>query len=194
MNAPSRIAEADSTWSAALSHRHLRAGWIGLLVFLTLGIGLETLHGLKLGFYLDPRHTARRLMWTLAHSHGTLFSLVNIAFAVTVHRLRSTQDRLLRFASAGLLGGLLVLPLGFFLGGFGLYGGDPGIGVFLVPVGALLMLAGAGAVVMLLPRAGNKVPRPVMGGETRGEAQLAASSDTEGKLRTGRPPGQAGRK
>jgi len=36
--------------------------------------------------------------------------------------------------------GSWVLPLGFFLGGFGLHGGDPGLGVLLVPVGALLLL------------------------------------------------------
>ena len=32
-----------------------------------------------------------------------------------------------------LLGALVLLPLGFFLGGVFIYGGDPGIGVILVP-------------------------------------------------------------
>jgi len=36
----------------------------------------------------------------------------------------------------------VLLPLGFFLGGFFTHGGDPGIGVFLVPAGELLLIAG----------------------------------------------------
>jgi hypothetical protein len=34
------------------------------------------------------------------------------------------------------------LPGGFFLGGVSFYSGDPGLGVLLVPVGAVLLLAG----------------------------------------------------
>ena len=37
----------------ALSRHHLRFGWWSLLVFLSLGIALETLHGFKIGWYLD---------------------------------------------------------------------------------------------------------------------------------------------
>jgi hypothetical protein len=62
-----------------LIHRHLRAGWWGLLIYLGLGIALEMLHGFKIGFYLDVSNHTRRLMWTLAHAHGTLLALVNIA-------------------------------------------------------------------------------------------------------------------
>jgi hypothetical protein len=39
-----------------------------------------------------------------------------------------------------LLGASVLLPGGFFLGGLFLYGGDPGLGVLLVPLGALLLL------------------------------------------------------
>src|SRR5919202_447006 len=42
-----------------LARRHHLIGWWGLLVFLSLGIGLETLHGFKAGFYLDPPHRLR---------------------------------------------------------------------------------------------------------------------------------------
>ena len=34
-----------------------------------------------------------------------------------------------------------MLPGGFFLGGLVIYAGDPGIGILLVPVGAVLLLA-----------------------------------------------------
>jgi hypothetical protein len=36
-------------------------------------------------------------------------------------------------------------PLGFFLGGLRLYGGDPGPAIILAPVGGLFMLGGVGA-------------------------------------------------
>ena len=127
-------------------------GWWGLLLFLTLGIVLETLHGLKTEYYVDPSHSTRRLVWILAHSHGTLFSLINIAFALSLSHARALSSGLLRNASAGLLGGLLLLPLGFFLSGVKLYGGDPGLGILLVPVGAIALLVGVASFLYALAR------------------------------------------
>jgi hypothetical protein len=75
----------------SVSGRNLRFGWWSLLVFLSLGGLLETLHGFKVGWYVG-------LIWS----------------------------------------GIL-LPLGFFLGGVVTYGGDPGLGVWLVPIAALLL-------------------------------------------------------
>ena len=57
------------------SDRHLRFGWRSLFVFLVLGVVLETLHGFKLGWYLDVGAEMRRLMFTLAHAHGTLLAM-----------------------------------------------------------------------------------------------------------------------
>src|SRR5262245_34742984 len=48
-----------------LAHRHHCVGWLGLLVFLSLGVLLEGLHGFKIGLYLDPGNRIRREMWTL---------------------------------------------------------------------------------------------------------------------------------
>lgn len=140
-----RPGDRPADLTVRLSRRHLMIGWIGLVVFLTLGIVLESLHGLKAGYYLDTRNVTRRLMWTLAHAHGTLFSLVNIVFALCLSRLTAPRERRLRLASAGLGGALALMPLGFFLGGLKLYGGDPGPGILLVPLGAVLLLVGAGA-------------------------------------------------
>ncbi len=39
---------------------HLRFGWWSLLVFLLLGLVLETLHGFKIGWYLDVSNSIRR--------------------------------------------------------------------------------------------------------------------------------------
>src|SRR5262245_7315436 len=124
-----------------IARRHQRIGWWGLLLFLTLGLVLETLHGFKVGAYLDPEHRNRRLMWTLAHAHGTLISLVNVAFAATVvHFGRWTRARL-RLASFFLIDALLLLPTGFFLGGVWHTETDPWLGVLLAAVLRLIAVA-----------------------------------------------------
>ena len=70
--------------AAVLTGRHIRFGWFALLLFATLGIILETMHGFKIGWYLDVGNETRRLMWRLAHAHGGLLAIVNIAFALTL--------------------------------------------------------------------------------------------------------------
>ncbi len=123
--------------ASPLPARHVRLGWWTLLVFLTLGIGLEALHGLKVDFYLDLANETRRLMWTLAHAHGVLLGLVHVAFAVTLRG--SAEAGWQRLASRCLLGATVLLPGGFLLGGVVIHAGDPGAGILLVPVGALLL-------------------------------------------------------
>lgn len=118
---------------------HLAVGWWAVLLFLTLGAVLETLHGFKVGWYLDVGNSTRRLMWTLAHAHGTLLGMLNILFALTARHL-SWAGRSQRVASVALLSATLLLPGGFFLGGIIIYAGDPGLGILLVPVGGLALL------------------------------------------------------
>ena len=125
---------------SSIARSHLKLGWSGLLVFLSLGLALEILHGLKLQSYLDASHETRRLMWTLAHTHGTLLGLVQIAFAFTLGWLGDWDDRSRLIASRSLHAAALLMPTGFFLGGLFLHGGDPGIGVILVTPGALLLM------------------------------------------------------
>jgi hypothetical protein len=121
--------------------RHLLFGWWALLVFLCLGIGLEAMHGFKIGWYLDVSNQTRRLMFTLAHSHGALLSILNIAFAFTLWIVDARDESWTRLASACLIGATVCLPGGFWLGGFFIWGGDPGLGVLLAPVGGFLLLA-----------------------------------------------------
>lgn len=123
-----------------LSNCHLRHGWWSLLAFISLGLVLETLHGFKVGWYLDADVTMRRLMFTLAHAHGTLVALVNIAAGLTLRGVAGLD--LDAAASQSLRWGSLLLPAGFFLGGLVIHDGDPGLGILLVPVGALLLLFG----------------------------------------------------
>ena len=119
------------------SDRNLRFGWWSLLVFLSLGGVLETLHGFKFGWYVDVGNETRRLMFTLAHAHGTLLALVNIVAGLSGRIVeRFTLRSSVSFA---LIWAAILLPAGFFLGGIVTYDGDPGLGVWLVPVGAALL-------------------------------------------------------
>ena len=122
------------------ARRHLRFGWWSLLVFLALGLALETLHGFKVGFYLDVANSTRRLMWTLAHAHGALLSLIHVVFGLGLCAAPNPAPARLALASRSLVGASVLLPGGFFLGGVTFYGGDPGVGIALVPVGAVLLL------------------------------------------------------
>jgi hypothetical protein len=117
--------------------RNLRFGWWSLLVFLSLGAALETLHGFKIGWYVDVGNETRRLMFTLAHAHGTLLALVNIAAGLTGRNVDRFSLR--PSVSFALIWAAILLPAGFFLGGIVIYDGDPGLGVWLVPIGALLL-------------------------------------------------------
>lgn len=123
-----------------LANRHHQAGWQLLLVFVTLGIVLETMHGFKLGWYLDPAYKVRRDMWRLAHAHGTLLALVQLAFAASLpnHGLWTTAR--LKLASFFFLDAAVLLPAGFFLGGLQPTDSDPSVGILLTPIGALLLL------------------------------------------------------
>ena len=119
--------------------RHLRIGWSALLVFASFGLILEALQGFKVAAYLDVSNETRRLMWRLAHAHGALLGAINILFALTLKASASNFPSAARISSS-LIGATILLPLGFFLGGVVFYNGDPGLGVLLVPVGAMLLL------------------------------------------------------
>src|SRR4051812_49133043 len=124
---PSRVLSRMSDAPAIdYARRHLRFGWWSLLVFSGLGLLLELLHGFKFRMYLDVSNDTRRLMWTLAHAHGTLLALVHIAFALNVAAFPDVGVRRLRLISRTLIASSILLPAGFFLGGVAFYSGDPG--------------------------------------------------------------------
>ena len=136
---------------------HVGFGWWSLLAFLTLGLGLEALHGLGAAWYLDVANGTRRQMWTLAHAHGTLLSLISIFYGVAAASVSGPE------AIAGLATGArylraanLFLPLGFFTGGVYFHDGDPGLGIILVPIGAGALLLG----VLFAARTASTKPVP----------------------------------
>ena len=126
--------------------RNLRFGWWSLLVFLSLGGALETLHGFKIGWYVDVGNETRRLMFTLAHAHGTLLALINIAAGLTARKVDRFELR--PSVSLALIWAAILLPAGFFLGGIVIYDGDPGLGVWLVPIGAVLLFYGVARIAL----------------------------------------------
>ena len=130
----------DSDSTVDYSRRHLRFGWWALLCFVTLGFVLELLHGFKTGLYLDVSNQTRRLMWTLAHAHGALLGLVHILYALCLRLFPGLAAGVQGPISMSLIGASLLLPGGFFLGGLGFYGGDPGLGILAVPVGGTLLV------------------------------------------------------
>ena len=92
----------------AIEHRHLVVGWLAISIFIFLGLALEALHALKAGYLLDVQNETRRDMWTLAHAHGTLLGLMNLALAFSITRAPSWPEKSLRITSGGLLAATLL--------------------------------------------------------------------------------------
>lgn len=122
-----------------LASRHMRFGWLLIFAYVLLGLSLEVMHGFKAAFYLDVANEARRLVWTLAHTHGTLIGVLNLLFAYGVERL-SLSDSLFKTASRCFIAAGVLMPLGFFLGGIVVYGGDPGLPILLAPAGGAILV------------------------------------------------------
>jgi hypothetical protein len=131
---------------------NLRAGFLALFVFASLGLLLEALHAFKLGFYLDVDQETRRLLWRLGHAHGTLLGLLNVVYALAAKAWPQLVDGL---AERALLTALLLMPLGFLLGGAFAQGGDPGVSVALAAAGGVALLFGVGKIAW---RAGSSRP------------------------------------
>jgi len=122
--------------------RHFRLGWWSLFLFVCLGILLEGMLAFRVGWYLDVGdNETHRLMLRLGHAHGTLLSVLNIVFAASLTRLSLPADSRV-MASRCLAAATLLVPGGFILGGLITHGADPGLGIILLPAGAVLLLVG----------------------------------------------------
>jgi hypothetical protein len=158
----------ESVDDATYARRHVRVGWWAFLIFATFGLFLESLHGFKVRAYLDVSNETRRMMWTLAHAHGALLGLVNVLLGLSIRILPDVGLARRRLVSAALLAATVLIPGGFFLGGIVFYAGDPGLGVLILPVGAISLLVAA----FLLAR----------------DAGSVSSARAERPPRAGRPP------
>lgn len=136
-------APETAEWEA-LARRHQVWGWRLLAFFMAGGLILESMHGFKIGFYLDPSNELRRELWTLAHAHGTLVSVLQLLFSQVVARGWWSSFKRVRLCSFLYFGAVLFLPGGFFLGGLWPHdNSDPWIGIWWVPLGALFLIIAA---------------------------------------------------
>jgi hypothetical protein len=113
-------------------------GWASIAVWMAFGLLLEGLLGFKIPPYLDDLQ--RRELFRLAHTHGTFLGVVLVVAAVCGKRGLALPPR---SARAALRAGSLVMPVGFLLAGLWHPEGDPGLAIWLVPPGALLVIFGA---------------------------------------------------
>ena len=116
----------------------VRQGWISLFLWIAFGLLIEAFIGFRIPALLDD--PVRRELFRLAHAHGTLLSVVLIVGAMCA---RLDLIRLDRMSSLGLRTAAVLLPFGFLLGGLWHFKDEPGSGIVLVPIGALLFLATA---------------------------------------------------
>jgi len=139
--------EAPLTDPISLTERrNLRAGWWTLLIFVCLGVLLETGLAFRGHFYMDVSQQTRRLMWRLSHAHGTLLALLNILYGIlTSHALIARQP----FSARALLAASWLIPGGFFLAGLFAYHSTPGLATLLIPPAAALLVI---SIFLVIPR------------------------------------------
>jgi hypothetical protein len=112
-------------------------GWISIAVWMTFGLLLEGLVGYKTPAYLLD--DTRRELFRLAHAHGTLLGLILLAAALSGQLFKLAPPRA---AWISLRLGAVLMPIGFLLAGVWHYESDPGLGIWLVPPSALLLIFG----------------------------------------------------
>ena len=123
--------------SASPADRLLRQGWASIAVWMSVGLLLEGLLGYKIPAYLnDPQ---RRELFRLGHTHGTLLGVVLIVAALVLQRGAEVP----KVARTALRIGAVLMPIGFFVAGIWHTESDPGLAIWLVPPGALLVIYAA---------------------------------------------------
>jgi hypothetical protein len=125
---------------------HLRFSLVLVALVLASGLVLESLYGMRTRGWMHD--DMRREFVRLAHAHGGLLGLVNVALAFAMGWLHTPELWARRVRVAALLGAALV-GAGFFGGGVWHGATDPGPLVLLVPAGALLVLASLVAIACL---------------------------------------------
>jgi hypothetical protein len=117
--------------------RLLRQGWASIALWMSVGLLLEGLLGYKIPAYLnDPQ---RRELFRLAHTHGTLLGILLVVAALVLQRGAAVP----KAAHAALRIGAVLMPAGFLVAGIWHSEGDPGLAIWLVPPGALLVIYAA---------------------------------------------------
>jgi uncharacterized membrane protein YgdD (TMEM256/DUF423 family) len=114
-----------------------RQGWIGVAIWMSFGLLVEGLIGFRSPAYLQD--AVRRELFRLAHTHGTVLSILLL---VAYLHLTNGPVEPPEPAIWSLRIGTIVMPAGFLLGGIWHYESDPGLLIFLAPLGGLLVIFG----------------------------------------------------
>ena len=152
-----KTAEAESGAPATAPLRLLWQGWMTVAGWMTLGLLLEGLMAFKVPAYLGDAQ--RRELLRLAHAHGALLGLLLIAAASSMSRGVAMPP----VAQWALRTGTVLLPVGFLLAGIWHPEGDPGWGIWLVPVGALSVIFGVVALALSARQAEQNARRDHLG-------------------------------
>lgn len=114
-----------------------RIGWTTLLGWACVGLAIEGAHGFKLSSYLDDPLT--RELCTLGHAHGVGLALVVLAFGEAGLPVLAAAAQ--RSTLTMLAVGSVLVPCAFMLSSIAHPEGDPNVLVWLVPIGAVMVLA-----------------------------------------------------
>ena len=156
--------------------------WICFWIF--FGLLLDSFMGMKQLFYLA--NPIRREMWRLAHTHGTLMTLVFLAY-VHFRGISKKQHENMMFIGA------LLMPVGFFLGGIVTTEIDPFVGVFLVMPdnypGAPRKQASDGTLTPRMVRSGESsgYPREVYSDPAKSTTLTVGPGEAQGCISEGDP-------
>lgn len=132
---------AESEQSDNANNGLRQQAWYGLAFWMAAGLLLEGLMAFRSPAYLqDP---VRRELFRLAHAHGTLLNILLLVAGLYLAKGLIAPPNM---ALWSLRVGVVAMPLGFLLGGIWHYESDPGIGVFLAPVGGILVILGVVAI------------------------------------------------
>lgn len=111
--------------------------WLGIGLWMLFGLLVEGLIGFRAPAYMTDE--VRRELFRLAHAHGTLLNLMILAAYLF---LQNSSIVVPNAAIISMRAGVVLMPLGFLLGGIWHYGSDPGLGIFLAPVGGIMVIFG----------------------------------------------------
>lgn len=115
----------------------LLQSFIGIAAWMSFGLLLEGFIGFRVSAYMSD--LTRRELFRLAHTHGTLLSILLLISALTISKGLVYPNK---FAAVALQIGTVLMPLGFLLGGIWTRGEEPNIFIFLAPIGGVLVIFG----------------------------------------------------
>jgi hypothetical protein len=129
--------KVENSKSVAL-HGLLFQAWLSIAVWMSFGLLLEGMIGYRIPAYLNDE--IRRELFRLAHTHGALLNVILLLAGLGINAGLVAPSKI---ALLILRVGVIAMPLGFLLGGVWHTESEPGLGVWLAPLGGLMVILGA---------------------------------------------------